>query len=271
MAIEYPPEAFPSLYPSYLPYKTQHLILNTAQRILEEGCFEFAEKWLPSVLESRGWDCAEAGELTKWTRTLASRAEGLPPQALKLSGPSLNEVLFATNRLRHSAVHRLPTTARGVDQLVQSAINMAEALQDTVRAAQLEDLHCEIESKIKAMEFSKNVLEDNLSNELREICRQREELDRKEKELVATMLKEDADNKSLIGDLLAESIQKIVCQPGEGASRNDKDEPRYDGGVRSGSEERLSTDGEENGVKESATGDDNSDRLGSTDCNGCLD
>jgi hypothetical protein len=127
------PKGCPSLYPSYLPYKSQHIILNTAQRILEESCFEFAEKWLPSVLSSHGWDCPEAVELTEWTWMLPKRAAELPPHALKLKGTMLKESLLATNKLRHTAVHRL----------------------QTIRSAQLEDLHCEIDSKIKAMELNK--------------------------------------------------------------------------------------------------------------------
>jgi hypothetical protein len=59
------------------------------------------------------------------------------------------------------------------------------------------------------MELNKNVLEDNLSVELREIRRQREELDRREKQLISDMLNEDRENKSLIGSLLEESLQKI--------------------------------------------------------------
>ena len=199
----------PSLYPSYLPYKVQHLILTTAQRVLEECCFGFAEKWLPSILRDHGWDCPAAVELTKWTRILARRSAQLPVDALKLKGPSLNEVLFSTNKLRHTAVHRLPTTARGIDQLIQSAMKLAETLSDPLRAAQLEELHCEIDSKIKAMELNKNVLEDNLSQELEEIRRQREELDRKEKDLITTTLKEDLENKSLVGLLLEDSVKKI--------------------------------------------------------------
>src|SRR5215469_4868795 len=118
----------PSLYPSYLPYHVQHLILTTAQRVLEECCFRFTKRWLPSILKYHGWDCAEAVELTKWTRILAKRSAStnLPMHALKLSGSTLQDILFATNKLRHTAVHRLPTSARGIGQLIQSAVKLAE-------------------------------------------------------------------------------------------------------------------------------------------------
>jgi DNA polymerase kappa len=44
---------------------------------------------------------------------------------------------------------------------------------------------------------------------LREIRRQREDLDRREKQLINDMLNEDRENKSLIGSLLEESLHKI--------------------------------------------------------------
>jgi hypothetical protein len=199
----------PSLYPSYFPYKVQHIILTTTQRILEECCFDFARKWVPSTLQEHGWDCAAAVELTKWTRILVKHSTKLPMQTLDLKGSSFNEVLIATNKLRHTAVHRLPTTARGVHQLIQSALRLTETLNDPLRTAQLEELHHEIDSKIKAMELNKNVLEDELNAQLQEIQQQREELDRREKDVTATALREDMENKTLIGFLLEEAVQKI--------------------------------------------------------------
>ena len=186
--------------------------MTTAQRTLEESCFEFGKTWLPSMLDDHGWDCAEAVELTKWTRILAKRSSKLPTHALATNGSPLNEVLFSTHKLRHTAVHRLPTTARGINQLIEFAVKFTETLQDSVRATQLEELQREIESKIKAMELSKNVLEDSMTCELEEIRRQRQELDEKEKHLVANMLKEDQENRSLIGSLLEESIKRIFFE-----------------------------------------------------------
>jgi len=215
----------PSLYPSYLPYNVQHLILTTAQRVLEECCFKFAETWMPSLLKSHGWEYAEAVELTKWTQILTERSgSDLPMHALKLSGSSLHDILISANKLRNTAVHRLPTTARGICQLIQSAITFTEALQDPLRTAQLEELHYEIDSKIKAVELNKNVLEDGLSRELQEIRRQREELDRKEKDLIARVLREDLENKSLIGLLLEESVRNIFAEQGASLAELEKDQ-----------------------------------------------
>ncbi|KAK0703301.1 hypothetical protein B0T26DRAFT_792512, partial [Lasiosphaeria miniovina] len=47
-------DKMPWLYSSFLFYKAQHLIVTGAQQLLEECCFDFAAKWMPSVLERHG-------------------------------------------------------------------------------------------------------------------------------------------------------------------------------------------------------------------------
>lgn len=143
-------------------------------------------------------------ELTRWTRTLAKHAT-------TVTGSALHEVLFSTDKLRNTAVHRVRSTARGVLELIKTGVKMCETLHDGLRAAQLDGLHDEIESNIKSMEVDKNTLEDGLVVALAEIKRQHEELDRKEKELIEGALREDHENKALIGTLLEESVPKILA------------------------------------------------------------
>ncbi|KAH8696296.1 hypothetical protein BGW36DRAFT_397879 [Talaromyces proteolyticus] len=230
-----------SLYPMYFPYQAQHAILSRVQSVLEDCCFEFTRIWKPSILEEQGWDCAAAVELTKWTKLFVKKSEKFPEHAFKLSGTSLNKILFATNKLRHTAVHRLPTTSRGVEALVKSAMILAETLQDPLRTAQLEDLQLEIDSKIKAMELNKNVLEDTLGQELQKIQQQREELDMLEKALAARIIREDRENKVLIGSLLEESVNRLFD---EGASRMNSG-PEDADQISDAEEKQISTNHEE--------------------------
>ncbi|KAE8319899.1 hypothetical protein BDV41DRAFT_570816 [Aspergillus transmontanensis] len=189
----------PSLYPSYFPYHAQHSILSQVQQVLEESCFYFTKKWLPSELERHGWDCAAAVELTKWTNLLMKCAPEFHARLAKVSG------------IRHTAVHRAPTTAIAIDAFIVSAMRLTEALRDTLRTSQLESLHLDIQTKIKAMEFSKNALEEELSRELEAIQRQREELDKKEVELQAKTIANDNEIKVLMGLLVKKSIERIFC------------------------------------------------------------
>ncbi|EXF76167.1 hypothetical protein CFIO01_03560 [Colletotrichum fioriniae PJ7] len=204
-----PHPGLPSLYPACLPYNTQHDILTTTQRVLEECCFYFATKWIPHVLHSQGWDSPSAVELTKWTKVFNRAGLSLPAHATTPANTSIKDVLFRTHQLRHIAVHRQPTTAREVSQHLRTALRVAETLQDVSRAAQLEDLMSEVDEKIKAMVLTKNVLENRTLFSLDDIRRQREELNRQEKELIENMVREDRDHKALIGRLLEAAVDDI--------------------------------------------------------------
>ncbi|KAI0129459.1 hypothetical protein BJ170DRAFT_680959 [Xylariales sp. AK1849] len=197
-----------------------HTSLRALMRILEEACFEFAQKWLPAILREEDCDYASAIELTKWTRLLAKNANSIPEGAIELGKGTLNQTLFATSKLRHSAVHRLATTTRGIRDLLRAGLSLASALRDHERAAQFEELCDELDDKIGAMELNKNDLENNAGAGLKEIQRQREELDRQERELIANMLKHDADNKVFIGTLLEDSVGRIFHETPEDEATN---------------------------------------------------
>lgn len=200
----------PTLYPLCFPFSAQHKILNTTQRVLEESCFEFAQKWLPQVLDSRGWDCAAAVELTKWSQILKQYSSKIPSHATSPVGElTLGQLLAATHRLRHAAVHRLPTTARETNKFILSALQLTQSLQDTKRASQFDELHHEAESKIKAMELHKNALEDTLRLELESIATKRKELDQQEASCIEKMITEDRENKTLVANLLIEFVERL--------------------------------------------------------------
>jgi hypothetical protein len=58
------------------------------------------------------------------------------------------------------------------------------------------------------MEINKNFFENRLDEQLRAISEQRAELDRQEQEAIATMLKDDQENKILIGSFLEASCRE---------------------------------------------------------------
>ncbi|KAE8373329.1 hypothetical protein BDV26DRAFT_301180 [Aspergillus bertholletiae] len=176
----------PSLCPLYFPYHAQHFILSNVQQLLEECCFDFL-------------------------------SPELPDGSLHSSVSEFLTCLGRASEIRHTAVHRAPTTAQGVDMLVVSAMRLTEALRDTLRTSQLEDLHLDIQAKIKEMEFNKNALEEDLRRELEAIQRQREELDRREMELRAKVITSENENKSHVGLLVKEAMSKIF---GYGAHEN---------------------------------------------------
>lgn len=204
-----PSSPMPSLYQAYFPFSAQHSVLSVVQRVLEECCYDFAKKWLPSELEANEWDCAAAMELTDWTRLLAKWETELPEDSLKLKGTELDSLFVEVRSTRHSAVHRLPTTAEGITLLVHSAMRLTDALQDPIRTSRLKDLLFEVQNRTRAMDLNKNALENDLEPELRAIERQRQELDQKEKDLRAQTLKSNEDYKAHIGLVVQKSVERI--------------------------------------------------------------
>ena len=245
-------EKMPSLYPSYLPYQTQHSILTTAQQVLEECCFEFAINSMPAILKQKGWDCPAAGELTEWVKVLR-RQKGNPDVASFLNGPGstgTNALFQKVCTLRHTAVHRVPTTARGITNLLGSAVKLSRLLQDEQRAEQLDDIRLELDSQIGAMELNKNALEDSVTTELREIQRQREELDRREAELIDGMVDNDLRNKVFVGQLLEEYVKDTFEKGKRAMFSNGFGEDTDDPGTKESFEEggRGEDEGEANGM-----------------------
>jgi uncharacterized coiled-coil protein SlyX len=87
-------------------------------------------------------------------------------------------------------------------------------------AAQLERLHLEIESRLRDMEINKNFLENRLDEQLRAISEQRADLDRMEQEAMAIMLKDDRENKILIGSFLEASCKEAIPSSSIGHQRS---------------------------------------------------
>lgn len=200
----------PSLYPVQFPFRVQYSILARSQKLLEECCYDFTQKYTTNLLNDKKWDCAEAIELNRWSFTMIKRYGKRPAGPFKKSDSNIDDVLLAVNKIRHSAVHRLRISAKGILQMVGAGVKFAETLSDSVRASQLEELYKELQSKIKSQELSKNYLETKLKAELDEIERQREELAKREREAISTIVIEDKDNMHFIGSLIEGKLRIIL-------------------------------------------------------------
>lgn len=175
--------------------------------MLEEACFAFAQKHLPSVLDKSGFDCPAAVELSKWTKIFSKHRHKLVKDtpSFTLKDPSFSGLLVSARKLRNIAVHRAPTTAVEVARLVGAAAALTEILQDHRRAASLLVMHSEIKEQIEVVEFSRQILRQQADAELENIHRAREELDRREREVAAGLLDEDARHRRTVGRLLEEA------------------------------------------------------------------
>lgn len=190
-----------------MPYALQHRVLASIQSLLEECCFDFGKRWLPDIITSEGWEVSEQVELTTWTAKLKQHAKRIPADAaFKIPGKSWEEVLFGTHVLRHSAVHRLKTSAYGLVNLIEGAVLLTRMLKDIPRAQRIEEIRDILKSSIEEMERHKKVLQEKLSSQLQSIARQRAELDALEKMAINGMVQSDTDNKFATGQRLNECL-----------------------------------------------------------------
>ncbi|KAL8921012.1 MAG: hypothetical protein Q9208_005903 [Pyrenodesmia sp. 3 TL-2023] len=207
-AVEFPQSAsqahlalsVPRLHPVYLPFKTQHKILVLVQSLLEECCLEFGNTWVPDLMEAQKWKEAESIELTQWTKRFSKHAKSLPLSAIKkVPGKSIAEVLFGTSILRHSAVHRLPTSAAGILNILSAAITFAEALRDSKRAEKVAEIKTRLEASVEEIVQHQNLLERKLTAQFEDIARRRAELDQLERSSIEEMLAIDEKQRTEVG------------------------------------------------------------------------
>ncbi|KAL2845199.1 hypothetical protein BJY01DRAFT_235009 [Aspergillus pseudoustus] len=175
----------PSLYPVYINYRSQHLIMTSIQKLVEEACFAYAQSHFPQLLVKKGWDCPEAVELTEWTKLL--------PQYLgeMATTKKRSELLRLLCELRHSAVHRLRMTAAGVERLAENAQLFLEVLRDSDRLESVSRLRRELSMAIDELKRNKDFLEGRYIGELKEIQAKRAALDMWERNAKDAMINGD--------------------------------------------------------------------------------
>ena len=151
-------------------------------------------------MEARKWHDAESIELTEWTKRFSKHAESLSPSAIKpIPGKSIFEVLFGTSTLRHSAVHRLPTSAAGILNMLSAAITFVEALNDPKRAEKVTEIKTHLEASIEEIVQHQNLLERKLTDQCKDIAIRRAELNELERSSIEDMLATDKKQRAEVG------------------------------------------------------------------------
>ncbi|KAI4138460.1 MAG: hypothetical protein LQ341_004659 [Variospora aurantia] len=178
----------------------QHKILVLVQSLLEECCLDFGNTWVPNLMEAHKWKEAESIELTQWIKRFSKHAKSLPLSAFdRIPGKSITEVLFGISNLRHSAVHRLPTSAAGILNMLGAAIHFAEALKDSKRAERVLKIKTQLEASVQEVVQHQNLLECKLTAQFEDIARRRAELDELERSSLEEMLERDEKQRTEVG------------------------------------------------------------------------
>ena len=115
------------------------------QRILEEGCYDFAYRRMPEMLNERGWSCAEAVELSTWRDFLPSAIEQIPNTALvPIPGYSVKQGLKDAVNVRNAAVHRHLCHNFEICRMARQAENLMTIFRDDSRQNKFYRLRTEL-------------------------------------------------------------------------------------------------------------------------------
>lgn len=137
------------------------------QRILEEGCYDFASRWLPNQLNERNWTCSEAVELSNWKKFLPS---ALPYNAIvQVLNYSLERGLNDAVRIRNSAVHRHLCDNAEIRRMAKQAGNLMVMFSDVTREGKFHRLWAELNDWDNGNQENRRAARSKLEQALQEI------------------------------------------------------------------------------------------------------
>jgi hypothetical protein len=90
-----------------IPFRAQHLTLQTLQRHLEHSAFRFVQKWLQPQSLAVGWTCPEALELHMFFKFLARNRSKISSEQHGENITTVQNLRHSIAGIRHAAVHRL--------------------------------------------------------------------------------------------------------------------------------------------------------------------
>ncbi|KAH6613074.1 hypothetical protein C7974DRAFT_405121 [Boeremia exigua] len=200
------------------PYEAQHHVLSRVQRLLEETCFCFMERWFPSTLVLNNWTCAAAIELTKSLSIIKNYLHMLPPGCMDIPKQSLFlEIAPDIAQLRHTAVHRLHLQQDKFLQQIDCARTLAGLLQHSDNQNLLQTLHSQVDAQAKKLEYDSKIVKQKADCILSQLSTQREVLAQREQQLRDFVAKRFVELAAVAGRELLEPYKAV---PSTGGSKN---------------------------------------------------
>lgn len=159
---------------------------------------------MPDILDEKHWDCPESAELNLWVTEFTQRRRAFEKK--KDVGKPLDALFRSVSDIRHTAVHRIRVSARGMEQFVLDAELFATLLGDAGCLTSLTKLRRETQSVIEELERTKHVLSSKLDSTLKKIAEQRAELDRIREAAITEMVTQDGEYQLLASTNLEQFI-----------------------------------------------------------------
>jgi hypothetical protein len=120
-----------------IPFRAQHVILQTLQRHLEHSAFQFVQKWLLPQSLAVGWTCPEALELHKFFKLLAKNRSKISSEQCCANITPVQNLRHSIASIRHAAVHRLTQDRDSLLEMVYAAIEFCLCIGESPGAEKL--------------------------------------------------------------------------------------------------------------------------------------
>ena len=116
-------------------------------------------------MKAHNWHEVESIELTQWVKAFCTYTGDIPTSATRsVAGKDLKEVLYDTSSLRHAAVHRLPTTAADLVNMLRAAHSFTTALNNPLRTSEIERTRIKVSLAISYFSANGPRCNSNLSS-----------------------------------------------------------------------------------------------------------
>ncbi|KND89262.1 hypothetical protein TOPH_05954 [Tolypocladium ophioglossoides CBS 100239] len=203
-----------------LPYGAQYRLLVEIQHVLEQACFEFAQRNHSSILIQNGWDSPQAAELNLFVRELGNRRHKPATTKATVKMP-IGSLVSSIEDIRHAAVHRHRLSISGVDRIFEDSENLLAFLGDDERIRRMKCLRRDTCRSLAELDRNEREASSALELKRKKIEEQRQELKRQED---AAML--DAEEaRRRFRDLAGAKMQRVITSwAAEEASNNSRGE-----------------------------------------------
>ncbi|CEI70776.1 hypothetical protein FVEN_g743 [Fusarium venenatum] len=202
----------------YLPFSAQHRLMAFLQHKLEDMCFSFSQRYLPQLLQDRGWDCPEALELHKWLRTLSMELPYIGQDWVFKQSRLFDSV----TQIRNVTVNRSQIDSAQMEKLMSDAVELASLFEEERTVKTIDRLREDMVSTSKSLGAETEQIKQRFESKRVEIEIARARLDELENATKTAL------NKSLLGcqdnarSKIMQSIQRAeaVDQTMDSANRS---------------------------------------------------
>lgn len=193
--------AFPSLFPLFLAYRTQHYVMTAAQQSLERCYYDWILEWVPDGIAAHQHGYPESIEIKTAIELIVEHIPKLQRGKNRpiRSGKDI-ATLWKTLDIRHVQTHRIPIPTTKVIKLVEAANKAADLLKDGHEAGKLARLSAFVQMEHQKLEQNSNLLEERIKSELGEIENQRLALLRMREDKILQYLSDDRSFKRSADD-----------------------------------------------------------------------